>query len=206
MAREVLITHDGKTRTKTAWARSAGLNPTTFNYRVGSGGQDMADALRPARKRNSKKCPECGVVFFATPTGNSTCGPTCGRKMQTRSKIKHGQTGKTLYRRWVKMRYTTRNNTTEICSEWDDYERFARWSEENGYEDGLALVLKDPAGDYSPINCRWVKRGVRPASKFGSLIDPKGRPGWNPFGSGATNVERHPEEGNQGATSEAKGQ
>lgn len=48
-----------------------------------------------------------------------------------------------------------------ICDEWRyDYLAFKRWSEENGYREGLSIDQVNNNGPYSPSNCRWVSRNL----------------------------------------------
>ena len=44
----------------------------------------------------------------------------------------------------------------KVCDEWNDYEKFYRWSIENGYEKGKQLDRIDNDANYGPNNCRWV--------------------------------------------------
>lgn len=43
-----------------------------------------------------------------------------------------------------------------ICDEWLDFEKFLKWSLENGYAEGLSIDRLDGSKDYSPDNCRWA--------------------------------------------------
>lgn len=47
-----------------------------------------------------------------------------------------------------------------VCAEWMEFEPFCQWALENGYAHGLDLDRADNDGNYSPENCRWVKRDV----------------------------------------------
>jgi len=42
-----------------------------------------------------------------------------------------------------------------VCDEWMNFEVFEKWSEENGFTEGLRLLRKDKAGNYEPENCIW---------------------------------------------------
>lgn len=49
----------------------------------------------------------------------------------------------------------------KVCDEWNDYEPFAKWAYENGYDESLtymecSLDRIDNDKGYSPDNCRWV--------------------------------------------------
>lgn len=46
-----------------------------------------------------------------------------------------------------------------VSNEWmSDFDNFADWSHENGYEIGLTIDRINNDGNYEPSNCRWVTR------------------------------------------------
>lgn len=60
-----------------------------------------------------------------------------------------------------------------ICPEWlgeHGFENFAKWSFENGYEDGLSIERKDVNGNYCPENCYWITMEKQAQNKTNSVI------------------------------------
>lgn len=83
--------------------------------------------------------------------------------------IKHLQSGTKLYYIWVEMRQRCSNENSNrfklygargisVCEEWEDFEKFYKWSHNNGYEEGLSIDRIDNDGNYDPSNCRWVNQ------------------------------------------------
>lgn len=92
-----------------------------------------------------------------------SCG--CGRG------FKHGfctdGRPKRIYNIWRDMRSRCQNPKNigfklyggrgiSVCKEWEDFQTFQKWASSAGYSDDLTLDRKDPDGDYSPGNCRWI--------------------------------------------------
>ena len=81
-------------------------------------------------------------------------------------------TNKRLYRIWGSMygrcyRSTDRHykwygaRGITICAEWlKDFDAFADWAYENGYEPGLTIDRLDVDGMYCPTNCQWITQSA----------------------------------------------
>src|SRR5690606_5539083 len=119
---------------------------------------------------------DCGVeklipLNSLTSGKGTSCG--CYRKEVTGNKFRtHGRKNKRLYNIWLNMRQRCSNPNVEsfknygergiaVCSEWDDYESFYRWSLNNGYRDDLTIDRIDNSRGYTPSNCRWVDYEVQ---------------------------------------------
>lgn len=44
----------------------------------------------------------------------------------------------------------------KVCGSWHDFQSFKKWSENNGYQDGLSIDRIDSTKDYEPSNCQWI--------------------------------------------------
>ena len=84
--------------------------------------------------------------------------------------------GTKLYRAWraMKSRCLTKTDKSfkyygslgvSIDPLWMDYGPFMKWSLENGFTEGLSIDRIDPAGNYTPSNCRWVTMRVQARNK-----------------------------------------
>lgn len=86
-----------------------------------------------------------------------------------------------LYRVWANMkaRCNNPNNTVfkyygakgiKVCEEWNDFEPFAKWATENGYDEyakrgKTTLDRIDVLKGYSPYNCRIVDYSIQSANR-----------------------------------------
>lgn len=72
-----------------------------------------------------------------------------------------------LYKIWVNIRQRCRNKNCpdyryyggkgiSICEEWDDFNSFASWSLEHGYDKNLTIDRIKSNEGYEPDNCRWI--------------------------------------------------
>jgi hypothetical protein len=123
---------------------------------------------------------DCGGSTIASAynvkTGH-TGSCTCLKKQRVSDAcISHGKSHTHLYTVWVGIKgrcYNKRNRAYEyyggrgvkMVDRWKDSpEVFIAWAESHGYETGLQIDRKDPAGGYSPENCRFVDQNMSSAN------------------------------------------
>jgi len=60
-----------------------------------------------------------------------------------------------------------------MCDDWKGvygFLNFCKWSQENGYNEGLSLDRIDNDREYSPENCRWVKTETQANNKRTNVL------------------------------------
>ncbi len=115
---------------------------------------------------------DCGSIKSIMSTHlRSGASTSCGcyqKECASKANKTHGMTHTSLHNRWkaIRQRCTNPkdsryknygNRGITLCEEWNNFERFAKWSLENGYQDGLELDRIDNDKGYFPENCRWCK-------------------------------------------------
>ena len=86
-----------------------------------------------------------------------------------------------LYGIWCSMKSRCENKNREkykdygarginVCDEWQDAEKFCKWSLENGYKEGLQIDRIDVNGNYEPSNCRWVTLQVQQKNRRDNIF------------------------------------
>lgn len=93
-----------------------------------------------------------------------SCG--CWRGQGKQAPKRHSESHTRLHNIWCginnRCNPSHKNNSRygargiKVCSEWGEYENFAKWAREHGYEDGLTIERVNVDGDYCPENCKWI--------------------------------------------------
>lgn len=89
---------------------------------------------------------------------------------------------KRLYSIWKNMKWRCLDNEcprykdyggrgVKVCDEWEkDFDCFADWAKENGYEMGLTIERKNVNGNYCPENCCWITRKEQTRNKRDTIF------------------------------------
>lgn len=116
------------------------------------------------------KC-DCGKTtsvqkYSITSKRTTSCG-CFGREQRIKATTKHGLHKSHLYSVWegIMDRCYNKNSTgykfyggrgIKVCQTWHSPEKFIRWAEKNGYNNGLTIDRTNNNGNYSAKNCRFI--------------------------------------------------
>lgn len=135
------------------------------------------------------KC-DCGttrsVSLSALRNGSTSCGH-CKRNTAPLFLRKHSNR---LYHTWSEMHRRCNGSCTNhqyyvdkgisCCSEWEDFDKFAEWAINSGYQEGLEIDRVDGDKEYSPYNCRWVTHKQNSRNRKARRNNTTGTPGVQP--------------------------
>ena len=108
-------------------------------------------------------CPDCGSVRIQDRRKiGKPCMPCSNKRRST-----HGLSGTPIYRLWAGMcarcKYPSVTHYKyyggrgiAVHPEWLSPDAFFDWAYKNGYKEGLELDRRDPDGNYTPENCRFI--------------------------------------------------
>ena len=147
----------------------------------------MYRAVEKCGRRTYWHCVcDCGqekdVMADNLTAGKSTSCGCITREKTSESNRTHGDSKSKLYGVWCNIKCRCLNKNSKqysdygkrgilLCDEWaNSYEAFKKWSEDNGYREGLSIDRIDNNGNYEPNNCRWVDSVVQANNRRNNRI------------------------------------
>ena len=135
----VFTTYQGRTQTIGQWANELGLfhGMLWWRHKRGDRGEKLFRPVRQYRPRDKSSKVEYPIRLrgLRSQIHQRCYNPNC------KDYPRYGETG------------------IRMCEEWLNHApSFYQWAVDNGYQDHLTIDRKDPDGDYTPDNCRWVTR------------------------------------------------
>lgn len=115
------------------------------------------------------KCQICGlekdIVSHSLVQGRTTKCRACATRNYQQKEYMSSDPIYTIYA-GMRQRCLDKNHVAyenyggrgiSVCDEWlTDFQSFARWGYENGYQRGLSIDRIDVNGNYEPSNCRFI--------------------------------------------------
>jgi hypothetical protein len=134
---------------------------TRWNCRCDCGNTTIADT-HDLRRGHKRSCG-CLKIDMAIEFGKSKGKPIKSHYLSPSGKYRNTR----LYNIWGHMKKRCDNSKSanykyyggrgiKVCAGWLDYQVFAKWAYQNGYNDNLSIDRIDVNGNYEPSNCQWV--------------------------------------------------
>lgn len=146
-------------------------------------------AIRYEYTRNKKAywlclcdCGKSKIVVGTSITNGHVKSCGCLKKeMLAEKNFKHGFCGTGLYQCWqdMKKRCYDKNRAQykdwggrgiSVCEDWLSFENFKIWAVKNGYQPGLTIERVDNNGNYSPENCKFIRKQDQNSNRRNTVV------------------------------------